>query len=91
MVKLIQQLKEASEKQEFMARLLRTKEPETSFAFFQTAELQRKAAEELIKQIPLKMEIEGGGLTWWYVCPECHGAIDDGDKDCRHCGQAVER
>ena len=88
--KLIRQLMEESEKKMSVATSLRTKAPETSFDFFKMAELLKNAAEELIKQIPLKMEIEGGGLTWWYVCPECHGAIDDGDKFCRHCGQAVE-
>ena len=39
--------------------------------------------------IPKQAEIEGGGSTWWYVCPECHGNIDRNDSFCRHCGQAV--
>ena len=39
---------------------------------------------------PQQIEMEGGGSTWWYVCPECHGAIDRQDHFCRHCGQAVE-
>jgi len=43
-----------------------------------------------LKKKPQQIELEGGGSTWWYVCPECHGAIDSKDHFCRHCGQAVE-
>ena len=57
---------------------------------FQISETCRKAAEELKRNIPQKNEIEGGGTSWWYVCPECRGAIDRQDHFCRHCGQAVE-
>ena len=39
------------------------------------------------EQEPVEKEIEGGGHTWWYVCGECHGAVDYGDKCCRHCGR----
>lgn len=47
-------------------------------------------AEEYRREQKAKqMEIEGGGHSWWWVCPECHGAIDRGDHFCRHCGQAV--
>ena len=46
-------------------------------------------AELLKKEIPQEMEAEGGGATWWLVCPECHGAIDNVDNYCRHCGQRV--
>ena len=42
------------------------------------------------KQIPKEKEIEGGETTWWYVCPECRGAVDSGDKVCRHCGQVLK-
>ena len=31
-------------------------------------------------------ELEGGGSTWWYVCGECHGAINYMADVCRHCG-----
>ena len=34
-------------------------------------------------------EIEGGGHTWFFVCGECHGAIDSNDKYCRHCGREI--
>lgn len=50
----------------------------------------REAAEALRRNIPQEMEMEGGGSSWWYVCPECHGAIDEKDRFCRHCGQAVK-
>ena len=63
---------------------------EISFMTFQIAENCRKAAENLRKLIPQEMELEGGGSTWWYVCPECHGAIDSSDSFCKHCGQAVK-
>lgn len=49
--------------------------------------------EELRKQArrsrPQPIEIEGGGSTWWYVCPECHGQMGREDRFCRHCGQAL--
>lgn len=38
---------------------------------------------------PVSAEIEGGGNTWFFVCGECHGAIDGKDKFCRYCGCAV--
>ena len=54
-----------------------------------------KDARDIIKELterakPQQIEMEGGGSTWWYVCPECHGPIDSKDHFCRHCGQAVE-
>ena len=41
---------------------------------------------EALKGKKVEAEIEGGGSTWWYVCSECHGAIDTNDKYCKHCG-----
>ena len=32
------------------------------------------------------IELEGSGASWWYVCEECHGRVDDMDHFCRHCG-----
>ena len=55
-------------------------------------ELQESIAEAIVmlkQQEPVKSEIEGGGSNWWYVCGECHGAIDIRDQYCRHCGKAV--
>ena len=34
-------------------------------------------------------EIEGDWHTWFFVCGECHGAIDSNDKYCRHCGREI--
>ena len=56
----------------------------------------KKLSEEILQaltqlnvQEPKQMETEGGGTTYWNVCPDCHGAIDRGDRYCRHCGLAV--
>lgn len=38
---------------------------------------------------PVEAEIEGGGSAWWYVCGECHTAIDTKDKYCRECGTRI--
>ena len=87
---LIGTLKEMEQAFINMSRHLRDCEPEISFKAFQISEVSAKAAEELKRNIPQKMETEGGGSSWWYVCPECHGAIDGADHYCKHCGQAVE-
>jgi hypothetical protein len=34
-------------------------------------------------------EMEGGGSTWFFVCGECHTAIDSKDKYCRECGRKI--
>ena len=52
--------------------------------------MMEETREHLKREKPQKIEIEGGGHSWWYVCPECHGAIDRDDHFCKHCGQAVE-
>ena len=88
--KLIQQLREAAEKQLAIATAIRTEQPECSMFSFKMSEILHTAANNLEKSIPHQMEVEGGGTSWWYVCPNCHGAIDKGDRFCRHCGQAVE-
>lgn len=50
-----------------------------------------ESEEEILKQLePLEPELEGGGRSWWYVCDECHGAIDFRDRYCRHCGRRQE-
>lgn len=36
-------------------------------------------------------ELEGGGHTWWFVCSECHGAIDEKDQYCKHCGARMKK
>ena len=54
----------------------------------QTIDLLKELKEQ---QEPVGIEIEGGGSTWWYVCEDCHGAINDSDKYCRHCGRRLKR
>lgn len=72
------------------ARENRKDDPGYSYCLFSFSEKLRNAAEILKRQNPQEMELEGGGSNWWYVCPECHGAIDCMDHFCRHCGQAVK-
>ena len=52
-------------------------------------ELAKDALALLKEQEAVEVEIEGGGSNWWYVCSECHGAIDRADQYCRHCGRKV--
>lgn len=40
---------------------------------------------------PVEIELEGGGTTWWYVCEDCHGAVDKSDLYCKHCGRPVKQ
>lgn len=54
------------------------------------AELCRDALALLKEQDPVETELEGGGSTWWYVCGECHGAIDASDNFCKHCGRRIK-
>jgi hypothetical protein len=51
----------------------------------------RTAAELLKDQEPVEPELEGGGSSWWHVCGECHGTIDENDLFCRHCGRPVKQ
>lgn len=47
-------------------------------------------AEETLLSSPVQTEIEGDGRsTWWYVCEECHGAVNHMDSYCRHCGRRL--
>lgn len=52
--------------------------------------LELAEAEDILLSPPTHAEIEGGGHSWWYVCGECHGAIDNSDSFCRHCGRKVK-
>ena len=90
MDEIIKKLEEIQKTFMKLAQDTRTKARKNSFEFFQAAEACRKAVKELERNIPRKNEVEGGGTTWWYVCPECHGAIDRQDHYCKHCGQAVK-
>ena len=44
--------------------------------------------EEKVKGVPAEYEGDARS-SWWYVCPECHGAIDPGEHKCRHCGAVI--
>ena len=50
----------------------------------------KEMAEELLADRETTAVVEGGGSTWWYVCEECHGAIDAWDDFCKHCGRRVK-
>lgn len=40
---------------------------------------------------PAEAEMEGDWKsTWWYVCGECHTAIDPKDHYCRECGKRMK-
>ena len=50
-----------------------------------------ESEEEILRMMdPVEPELEGGGSTWWYVCGECHGAIDNWDNYCKHCGRMIK-
>ena len=34
-------------------------------------------------------EWEGGGSSWFYVCPECHVHIKQGTRFCQSCGKEI--
>ena len=44
----------------------------------------------LKEQEAVEPEVEGGGMTWYFVCGECHGAVDPKDKYCRSCGRGLK-
>ena len=44
----------------------------------------------ILKEQETDAEIEGGGSSWWYVCGECHTAIDTSDRFCRQCGRMIK-
>lgn len=49
----------------------------------------KDAVSEIRKRIPVPAELEGGGRTWWEVCGDCHGIINQADNYCKHCGRPV--
>ena len=88
---VVDYLKSAAEELLKAATDLREEDPAKSFTAFQYSEQARKAAEVLARQDPLPAELGDGGSSWWYVCGECHGAVDRKDRFCRHCGRPVEQ
>lgn len=61
-----------------------------SFNAFMIADAARKAEKELKRSVPMEAEIEGGGYSWWYVCPECHVGIIRDQRFCQSCGQKIQ-
>ena len=52
--------------------------------------MDEKKKKLIDRETPAEKEIEGDPSTWWYVCPECHTAVDPGDRYCRECGQRLK-
>ena len=46
-------------------------------------------AADVLQVRTAEAEMEGGGSTWYFVCGECHTAIDSHDKYCRQCGREI--
>ena len=90
MEELIQQLKDYADRNLVIANAARTKETKKSFFFWKMSDMMTRAAEALKRNVPREMETEGGGSTWFLVCPECHGTVDPKDHFCRYCGQALK-
>ena len=48
--------------------------------------MEKKREEELTAEA----EIEGGGMTWYFVCGECHGALPEHNAVyCPHCKRRI--
>lgn len=86
----IRSLKDAAEAWKGMSIALRDSDPVTSFLFFRWHEVTTEAAQEMEERVPVETEIEGGGSTWWYVCGDCHTAVDSADRFCRQCGRPLK-
>jgi hypothetical protein len=41
------------------------------------------------EELTAEAEIEGGGMIWYFVCGECHGALPD--HDCTYCPHCKRR
>ena len=91
MKKLINELNDM--KLAFMLRARESTGPTPSpvaYGSFLNAETCRKAAEELERCVEREAEVEGGGNSWWFVCPECHGGIIKNQHYCQNCGQKLK-
>ena len=89
MEKIIEGLQEIQKGFLQLAKDERTKSPERSYQNFMRAEACRKAIRELERIKPEKPEVEGGGYSWFYVCPECRKITTQGEKFCQECGKAL--
>jgi rubrerythrin len=87
---LIDQLKEAKEVNLKVAKDLRETDQEISFFYYKLSDLIKKAEEDLKRQMPVTAELDGGGHSWWYVCGECHTAVDYKTERCPECGRRIK-
>ena len=39
---------------------------------------------------PSQAEIEGGNISYWHVCGECHSQIDPKFTFCPYCGREIQ-
>ena len=70
---------------ERVARLL-----DAEMWLFNPAVGQLRMIRSMANEQPAQAEVEGDGRsTWWFVCGECHGALDPYVQRCRHCGRRV--
>lgn len=88
--KLISNLKDIERGFMELAIDLRISAPGRSFSASSISLTAADASELIERMIPKEIELEGGGNSWWHVCPECHGSVDRADAFCRHCGQAIK-
>jgi hypothetical protein len=53
--------------------------------------MQKKGKCELLKeQEEEEAEIDGSGMTWFFVCGNCHTTLADHAKYCHQCGKKVK-
>ena len=86
--KLLKDLDEQGKQLMKMAVEVRDIFPGLSYTLFTTVETCRKAA---ARWKPVDADTEGDARSsWWYVCGECHTAIDSRDHYCRQCGRMIQ-
>ena len=69
---------------EALAIACRETDPAMSFGYFRRSEICGEVLKEL--RATAHIDAEGHGMTWWNVCEDCRGAVNQGDRFCRHCG-----
>lgn len=45
---------------------------------------------EVIESNEAEAEIEGGGMTWFFVCGNCHTTLMEHAKYCHECGRRIK-
>ena len=69
----------------------READPGKSYQWYVSSEICRKAAQELERMEPVKMELDGGGHFWFMTCGECGTAVAEDSKFCCECGHPFFR